>query len=302
VRPVFLIVLLLVAFLGPPPPARAERFSLVSLSYEYVPEAELVLTGAEEDDLHTVARTSTLKLNLPVLLDGRDKILLHALTVRRLDQSYLDSDSGADTFRPDDLYSFKWGLVYRQVLGERWTGAVLVQPALLSDLEGVDRHHFSLRAGFLFEQKRSERFSWGWGAGYSDDYGRRTVLPVIRLSWKLSRWTFGLDAPQSLEVWRSLPRGWLAGIQGKVTGGTFRIGQDVDLGGRSTKDGLVRYSIVNVGPALQVPLGQSIRLDLNGGTSVYRRYEVEDADGNSLVDSTYESSAFFKTTLTLLVG
>ncbi|HMB71089.1 MAG TPA: DUF6268 family outer membrane beta-barrel protein, partial [bacterium] len=142
----------------------------------------------------------------------------------------------------------------------------------------------------------------GWGAGYSDDYGRKAVLPVLRLDWRPGAWALKLDAPQSVEVWHRLSRGWLAGLEGKVTGGTFRIGQDVDLGGgRTTKDGLVRYSIVNVGPAVRVPLGPSLRLDVNGGTSVYRRYEVEDEAGKSLEDSTYESSAFFKTTVSLLV-
>lgn len=297
--------ILLACLLGPPAgpaPARAEGFPVSSLSYEYVPDAELVLTGVEEDDLKVTARTSTFKLNVPILLDGRDKILLNALTVRRLDQSYTNSKSGADTFRPDDLYTFKWGLVYRQVLGEKWWGAVLIQPAMLSDLENVGRDDFSVRAGFVFEKRQSDRFTWGWGAGYSDDYGRRTVLPVLRLRWTTRAWQIDLDAPQSVGVWRDLGERIRAGAAAKVTGGTFRIGQDVDLGGgRTTKDGLVRYSILNVGPAVEIALGRLMLLELNGGTSVYRRYEVDDAAGRSLVDSRYENTAFFKTTLSVVV-
>lgn len=286
---------------GGAPSVRARGFPVASLGYEYVPEAELVLTGVEEDDLKTIARTATLKLNLPLLLDGRDKVLLNALTVRHLDQSYRDTESGADTFRPDDLYTFKWGLVYRQVLGERWSGAVLVQPAVLSDLENVGRDDFSLRAGFVFERKSSDRFTWGWGAGYSDDYGRRAVLPVLRVQWSPGAWEVALDAPQAVEVWRNLPRGWRAGAAAKVTGGAFRVGQDYDLAGRSTKDGTVRYSIVNVGPAVVIPLRGALELDLNGGTSVHRRYEVEDAQGRGLVDTAFESSVFFATTLSVRV-
>jgi len=294
-------LLALLALSLPVPRARADGFSLASVSYEYVPEAELVLTGAEEDDLKSTARTSTIKLNLPILLHGRDRVLLNALTLRLLDQHYLGSKSGADTFRPENLYTFKWGLVYRHVLGERWSGAVLLQPALLSDLEHVDRDHFSLRAGFVLEQERSAAFKWGAGLGYSDDFGRRVVLPGLRLEWSPGAWTFQLDAPQTLDVWRNLPGGWRVGIDGKVTGGTFRIGQAGDVGGLPVQGGLVRYSIVNIGPAVAAPLGHRLVLELNGGTSVYRRFEVEDSDGKTLEDSKYESTFFLKSTLSFRI-
>lgn len=300
-QPASATILVLLLAVTPAARARPEGFPVASLGYEYVPEAELVLTGVEADDLKTTSRTATLKLNVPILLDGRDKVLLNALTLRHVDQDYRDTESGADTFRPDDLYTFKWGLVYRQMLGARWSGAVLVQPAILSDLENLGRDDFSLRAGFVFERKSSERFSWGWGAGYSDDYGRRTVLPVLRVKWSPGPWELALDAPQALDVWRDLPRGWRAGVAAKVTGGAFRVGQDFALGDRSTKDGTVRYSIVNVGPAVMIPLGGPLDLELNGGTSVYRRYEVEDAQGRGLVDSAFESSVFLGATLSVRV-
>lgn len=294
-------LLALLAAVAGAPSARARGFPVASLGYEYVPEAELVLTGLEEDEVRTAARTATLKLNVPILLEGRDKVLLNALTIRHLDQSYAAAESGRDTFRPDDLYTFKWGLVYRQVLGQHWSGAVLVQPAVLSDLEDLDGNDFSLRAGFVFERKVSERFTWGWGAGYSDDYGRKTVLPVLRLQWTTGRWEANVDAPQSAAVWRELARGWRIGAEAKVTGGAFRVGQDYALDGSTTKDGTVRYSIVNVGPAVVVPLGGPVELEMNGGTSVYRRYEVLDADGASLVDSAFESSAFVAATVSVRV-
>jgi hypothetical protein len=287
---------------APFPGARA--FDVASLSHEIVPGAELDLTGVEEDEIRATAHTTTLKLAVPVFLGGRGTVLVNFLTLRSLSQSYEVPPTAGDVFRPDDLFTVKYGLVLRRELSERWSVAVLGQPAILSDFQDVGGDHFSLRAGFLFERVVSPRFTWAFGAGYSDDYGEAQALPVVRIDWRPDRrWRIRLDAPQAAEIWWGPGDRWRLGAAGRATGGHFRVGEEyVFRDGRSTKDGRVKYSIVNVGPAAAARLGGPLVLTLNAGWSVYRRYEVFDRDDRALLDSRFESSLFVKTTLGVEVG
>ncbi len=281
------------------PAARAGQFTLASFSSEYVPDAELSLTGEEEDEIGTSALTNTLKFAVPVSLSGHRTMLLNFFTLRSLSQSYDDVSNSPGTFRPAKLYTLKYGLVFHHALSDRWNLSTLLQPAILSDFREVDSDHFSLRAGFIFEKKSSDKLKYGFGAGYSDDFGKESILPALRIDWKVGDdWRLKIDIPQKVEGWYSVSNNIDMGIVGKATGGHFRIGEDVDLGeGKTTRGGSVKYSIVNIGPAVEFPFMGPTSLTLNGGRSVYRHYRVFDADEKTLLDSDYENSYFFKATL-----
>ncbi|MFQ5599948.1 MAG: DUF6268 family outer membrane beta-barrel protein, partial [Candidatus Krumholzibacteriia bacterium] len=151
--------------------------SVASFSIEHVPTAELVLSGLEEDEVETSATTLTAKFAVPIPLRGRDTVLLNFFTLRSLQQTYVGNSSAGGVFRPDYLYTFKYGLVLHQIISDRWTFAVLAQPALLSDFENLTADHVTLRAGFVFERRVSDRLKYGFGLGFSDDYGEEKLLP-----------------------------------------------------------------------------------------------------------------------------
>ena len=278
---------------------RAESLTLAELSYEYVPSAELKLTGNEADELQTTAETMTCKLAVPVLLNGTRTMLLNFLTLRAFHQTYQDEATVRAVFKPENLYSFKYGLVFRHVLNDKWCFASLIQPVLVSDLNNIDSDHFALRAGFLFERKVRASFKYGIGLGYSDDYGDEKVLPVLQLSWKPSpTWSVKFDVPQSLDIWYRPQGRFCFGFLGKVTGGHFRIGELVQLSDEViTDNGRVKYSIFNAGPAVGVEVMKNFSLIANAGRSFFRRFEVFDNKGTRLEDSDFENSLFLKVIL-----
>ncbi|MFQ5499833.1 MAG: DUF6268 family outer membrane beta-barrel protein [Candidatus Zixiibacteriota bacterium] len=176
--------------------------------------------------------------------------------------------------------------------------------SLLTDLENVGSNHVTIRAGFIFTKKVSRKFTYGIGAGYSDDFGQPIVLPVARLKWRPShRWKINFDVPQKLDVWYLMSNRLSFGIEGKVTGAQFRIGESVDIGdGRLTGNGRVKYSIFNLGPAVKIGLYEGLSLTVNGGRTLYRRFEVLDVDDNQLQDYQFETSYSLKARIGFSVG
>ncbi len=304
-RPKTAVILLLlsIASFFPEPGAHAEKLELLSFDYELVPEPDLEHTSTEEEELRIVAHTYSLKFALPVLLDGTSTAVLNSFTLRTLHQVYHNVEAAGLVYTPDDLYTFKYGLVFLQKLSPQWRLAVLVQPSLLSDLVDVDRHHIRLRAGFMFTRTVSERFSYSIGGGYSDDYGEEKVLPVVQLKWTdRQHWDLMVDLPQKFSIWYLLSDRWRTGIQAKVTGAHFRIGHNINLERGSTGGGRVKYSILNIGPSLRYNLYKGVNLTFNTGTSIYRKFEVFDRDGNLIEDPNAEQSLFFKVGIDYNVG
>lgn len=286
------------------PPVQAEGFKLASFSFEQVPSAEINLSSIEGGELQTTASTNTTKLAIPLKLDGERRVLLNFITFRVLHQTYSNIDSAGIAFLPADLYTIKYGLVLHQVLSEKWSLNVLVQPGLLTDFNNVSSGDITLRGGFIFEKKVSDRFTYAIGGGYSDDYGKEQILPVGRIKWSPNpNWEVDLDFPQKIDLSRKLSKKIWLGLSGKVTGGHYRIGAQTPFRtGSAQRVNRVKYSIVNVGPSVNWQTSSSFQLILNVGTSVYRRYEVFDENGDQLIDANYESSLFAKVSINFLVG
>ena len=94
-----------------------------------------------------------------------------------------------------------------------------------------------------------------------------------------------------------------SGIVGKVTGGHYRIGENVDLGnGNSTLGGSVKYAIVNLGVATNWFVQKHLHVTINVGRTVYRRYGVFDAADRLLLGSTFDAAYFIKATTGINVG
>ena len=282
----------------------AEGLELVSFSYEFVPEAEIDLTGVEAEELKVAQQTFTAKMAIPVLLSGQNTMLLHFLTFRWLHQSYDQVALAGQVYRPEYLYSIKYGLVFIQRISPRWQFAFLLQPSMHSDLKKITSKHIRLRAGFIFEKEVSDRFSYGLGAGYSDDFGDEKVLPVFRLNWKPGdNWRFKFDIPQKLEIWYLFSSQIRGGIEAKVTGAHYRIGENISLeDGSSLQGGRVKYSILNAGPSIRFNIYKGLDLSINAGRSFYRRLELYDVDNNQLFDTQYENSLFLKVKMEYNVG
>jgi hypothetical protein len=207
-------------------------------------------------------------------------------------------------FLPADLYTIKYGLVLHQVLSDQWSLNILVQPALLTDFRDVTSDDVTMRGGFIFERKVSEKLTYAIGGGFSDDYGNGQILPVGRIKWKPSlSWLVDLDFPQKAEISHRITKKMWIGFAGKTTGGHYRIGAETRFRTNSTQRvNRVKYSTVNVGPSISMQASKSLQLSLNSGTSVYQRYELFDANGAELISTSYESSVFVKLTLRYLVG
>lgn len=116
IRKYLITVALIIGFSGT---VLGEKLSLASASFEYIPSAELDRGGSEYDEVKTSSQTYTVKLALPLLLNGKKTVLLNFFTLRSLYQTYGDVNPGTNLYRPDYLYTFKYGLVFLQRLSEK---------------------------------------------------------------------------------------------------------------------------------------------------------------------------------------
>lgn len=177
------------------------------------------------------------------------------------------------------LHSGSYTLMLQHRLSQRWSIWALGTPSIASDLGAeVSRDDFNLQAAVIFIRHFSERFSMGFGAAYSTQFGSAIPLPVMALDWNNGRNMMlrGIF-PASFEFW-------------------YRPGPRLDLGLIVSGDGNnfhgdpavyqvtnpeLRYTMLTVGPAIKVNLSKLMHLKVEAGLIGLHRFEFYDGDNES---------------------
>jgi hypothetical protein len=280
----------------PAPAARAELPPLAEVGVQYLPSSRVPEAGG----LGAQVSSYDALFNVPLAL-GESTFFVPGVQYHVDSVSYSDEPPG---FTPlDALHALDLTLLLAQRLNDAWTLSFRVWPGVAGDFEAIDASGLHVGALGMLTGSPGERFTLGGGVLASYAFGQLLPLPILYVDW----------APLTvLRVEASLPffasgvfsfadrveLGLLADVGGNeysirkpeirerypCVGGTDDPATPADESRAepaSCTDHLA-YSVVAAGAVARVRLFSSLWLGTFFGHTLYRRYELKNADGESV--------------------
>ncbi len=184
-----------------------------------------------------------------------------------------------------DLFRIQWALVSAWTPSDKLSVILLAQPGLYSDFAaGISGADFGFVGMALGAWKFGEGFSAGLGVGYVQLFGRPTVTPFVSVDAEVGRLSVDALVPREAAIWLRLADPLRLGFRGSLDGGFYHVQPaDPTLG-----DVFQEYSVLMVGPALELTAKEKLRLTLSGGRALRRQLEVYEDRDTVLVDFALE--------------
>ena len=179
-------------------------------------------------------------------------------------------------------------LAVLQTVGERWTLMGQLAGGLAGDLIAVDRDVVRLSGFALAKRQTSETVQVGVGAAATWAFGQLLPVPLLSLDWTPSD-RFAVQAllpAHALVTWRPLDRARVGGFA-ELVGNEYaiRLPEIVDgpdcVAPRAERAECVdhlAYTDGNGGVFVGARLAGELWLDVRGGMSVFRRFQMLNAN------------------------
>jgi hypothetical protein len=200
--------------------------------------------------------------------------------------THLTIDSTDGVPLPDRLRSVFVDFGGTWKLNRAWTLIGAVQPGIYSDTEASSSDGFAAPA-IVLAQWRSGAWSFGAGARFHS-LARNQLMPIAYARWQPApKWTIALGAPRT-EVAYQFDKDTTFFAGGSFEGGSFAVDDPAvtsPAGYPSLRDTKLDYREIRVGAGVRRQLTPAMRLHLEGGVAVDRRFEYFDRDLEIEADS-----------------
>ena len=257
-------------------------FSALNFNYEYISGAGLAL----EPELELEVTTLEARLNLPPIgmrhssrvrerKDAGGWLMLHGLEYHQRKINYGNPSLLTTTNHLDRVHGigYDFSLIYRP--SRKWRMAFQVKPGVYGDLEGdIDSDHWNVKAALIVDRVLNSGFVIGIGAGRSAVFGRDLPLPLLHLESRMgSNPRVRVFLPTLAECSWRIESGIELGAAARLNGDRYALGEFETADQENPIDRL-RYSNLTVGPFVSFRVGRGWTLMLEGGGTVYRRFET----------------------------
>lgn len=255
-----------------PAAVRAELPALVDLQAQYMPGVEVASAA------HTQAQVSSydVAVNVPVVL-GAKTFLVPGLSYHVESLSYADALPGLESLRT--FHAVEVSALLVQLLPSSWSLSLRLAPGLAGDFRAIDGGVVRLGAVALATHRFSDALTLGGGGLATWSFGELLPLPAVYVDWR--------PAP-FIQIEAFVPA--FAHAKWRL-GDRFEIGARIEVAGNAyavrapdAAPGIdhVSYSVVTAGAAAGARIAGSLWLTAFAGSSVFRRYELKDAGGDTL--------------------
>ena len=167
----------------------------------------------------------------------------------------------------------------------------MVTPGLHSDFEGdISNDDFNVASAAIFDHRRSQHLSFGFGAAYSFKYGEAFPIPLLTLMWTNgSNARVDLFLPVHAELWYLPSQKVKLGLAAKVEGNQYHGDPATYL----VQNPQMRYSVGTAGPSVKLRLSKTLHVTIHGGITLLRRFEFFDGD-NEVSSLDLKNSGFVR--------
>ncbi len=223
------------------------------------------------DDPQAQLRKLRASLTYPVVLWGGRTVLVNDLSYQLIEFKYRSLE-----YPLERLHSASYTLMLQHRLSQEWSVWALGTPALASDLEAeVSEDDFNFQTAAVFIRHFGERFSLGFGAAYSTQFGSAEPIPVLAFDWNNGKNLMTKAIlPVSLEFWYRPSQRVDLGLRVSGDGNNFHGDPDI----YNAADPELRYTMLTVGPSARILLSRWVRLSIEGGIIGLHRFEFYNGD------------------------
>ncbi|MEM1414138.1 MAG: DUF6268 family outer membrane beta-barrel protein [Myxococcota bacterium] len=186
-------------------------------------------------------------------------------------------------------------------LNDRWSLALAVAPSYASDFERRSGDAINFAAfGSASVEVRPGELEVGFGLAASYRLGRLAPLPIFEVRWvPRPEATFLVSLPQGLRFSWIVDQRWLFATGIQLEGSRYFIGEpDPTLPTTSSFENAVVSAGVSFGARLSGPLW----LEVTGGSTLYRNFELLARSGDSTGAADAENALFAELALIVRVG
>lgn len=149
--------------------------------------------------------------------------------------------------------------------------------------------------------RRSDTFSWLYGAAFAYTFGRGLAFPVLGARWRLSdEWTLQTILPLSVNArWRA-NADVRVDLHVGVVGGRSRFANDGEYPGAASTLAL-RQTHGSLDGGVEFKVSRDVALAAHGGVLVGGKLAIED-DGHELVSRKFSRNAFVRLSARYIFG
>ena len=264
--------------------SKTEAQDLSLFNFEYYPTVGFDIEGAEgvEAAIYKIEASLILQRSL-----GRSRL------ITQLQGGYLETDitNAGNSVDSNPLYTLGIALTWIRPLSTRWVITASANPRLASDFKEIGSEDFYINGALFLTRVVRRTLQYGLGVSISSDFGEPVVFPLVQLRWSTSKMAVNLLLPTMADVAFTLGPSTFIGVQSVLSGTEYNTNPDDEI------DIPIQFSTFVVGPYLEQHLAGSISLKLQGGTTIWRRFEVDPDVFDDKIDQ--ENSVFVKAALVL---
>lgn len=256
----------------------AQDLKLFETSYSIYPATEITEgTNGQEAEF----KEFSISIRIPTVFNEGQTVLLNGLQYNRVSPEF----SGSGTSAQGDLHFLAYSVTLVKQLQNAWQFIGTFTPAISSDLEGsLSRDDFLFLGAATIGKTVNEGFKWNAGLAFTSSFGEPLVVPLVELYSKKNDFKFHILFPTKIEgmfVKENVEYGLRIGLAGSQFNLETTATQPVDD---------IKFSRINVGPAVSFGVSEHIFLSLFGGLSTGRKY---DATSSTLGDFDFSSEDGF---------
>ncbi len=260
-----------------------------SLTFDALPYSRFSNPPAGIEDGEIRASAASLTATYPVIFSEGRTVFITELYYQRREFDYLNFPSSDPDIK--DIHAGNLTFTVQHGLSQKWSLLAMATPGFATDFEGdFNTDDMNFQTVLAFMRQVSPKFTYGFGAIYSTQFGQPIPLPVLAFNWnngKNMRWDTIL--PVSSEFWHAPNKSFEWGLLLKVDGNQYQG----DPGIFGVDDPQMRYSVLTFGPSARYRFTDWFNLNVEGGIVGVHRFEF--FDGSEEEDSfNLKASGYFR--------
>ncbi len=258
--------------------------NLAHISYTYSPPITYSIKSADTINRELTYQLHSIKAGFTIPIQVNKQFVLMASPLYK--GLYFTHDNSASSESTRDFHSMELGIKGIWLKDDTWTFALAVLPSLVSDFDSGVSNRVWQTNGSAVAIRRSVKHAFMFGLIYTRATGSPLLLPLLGYHKKWDAIRFSALFPSYVSLNYSLPSKLRMGLRVELAGDHIQLDTPV------INNIEVKFSRVQVGPEVIVPIKGLFFMKMHGGYSMYMQ-DIEFKNHGTVVATAEHSPNLF---------